>query len=204
MLTGSVNEKSILARGNRDFWEYLLVVHPDAGLNEKIREEKKYFYETYKEEIAVKTQPHITVANFLAKEEMEETLIRWIQRVCNTQTCFTTVLNNFNGFPPHTIYLRVQNPQPFKQLAKALKVIDPFIRSNDCPPAHFIMSPHVTIARGLSEEVYTSAIADYARRSFHADFTVQKLVLLRRRDQFDKCRQVNVFGLPPEPKNLFN
>ena len=40
------------------------------------------FYDDYKEKDAIKTQPHITVANFLAKEAMEEYIIRWMQRIC--------------------------------------------------------------------------------------------------------------------------
>ncbi len=185
-------------------WEYLLVVNPDAGVNEKVQLEKKYFLDEYKEEIAVKTNPHITIANFLAKEEMEETLIRWIQRVCNSQEAFTTVLNNFSGFPAHTIYVRVQNAQPFNKLAKELKVIEHFIRSNNCPPARFISSPYMTIARWLPQAIYENAIQQYSRRLFQASFEVDQLVLVKRRHPYDKCKDVNVFRLPPKRNNLFN
>ena len=204
MITGLVNKKTFNDCTDYGLWEYMLVAHPDQIVNEQIKEEKKYFFDEYKEEIAVKTKPHITIANFLAKEEMEETLIRWIQKVCNNQSSFVTVLNNFSGFHPHTIYLRVQNPQPFKQLAKDLKVIENFIESNGCPPVKLIFSPHITIARSLPEHVYMKAIQDYAARLFHASFCVSEIILIKRRHQFDKCKPVNIFQLPPEPKNLSN
>src|SRR2546430_8985208 len=77
-----------------DLYEYLLVVHPDADVYEKVMAEKKSFYAEFKEEVAIKTKPHITIAGFLARESMEETMIRWIQRICSRQKSFTVILNN--------------------------------------------------------------------------------------------------------------
>ncbi len=52
---------------------------------------------------------------------MEDTLIRWIQRICNRYSSFDLTLNNYSGFPPHTIYLRVQDPEPFRELMRQLR-----------------------------------------------------------------------------------
>ncbi|HEU4634269.1 MAG TPA: 2'-5' RNA ligase family protein, partial [Flavisolibacter sp.] len=104
-------------------------------------------------------------------------------------------LNNFSGFPPHTIYLRVQNPQPFNQLANALKILDGFFQSNDCPPLQLVTKPHLSIAGALSEYAYNQAIKEYSERSFHACFKVEKLFLLKR-DPLMRCQLVNTFILP--------
>src|SRR5690242_11567771 len=80
------------------FYEYLLVVHPAADVYTKLMEEKTYFFETFKEKVAIKTLPHITVANFLAREQMEDTVIRYMHRITSTQKSFTVTLNNFSGF----------------------------------------------------------------------------------------------------------
>ena len=106
--------------------EYLLVIKPCNEVYNKISEEKENFYSVYKEKTVVKTKPYITIANFLAKESMEETMIRWIQRICSRQKSFVVTLNNYSGFPPHTIFLRVQDPEPFKILARELKTIDEY------------------------------------------------------------------------------
>jgi 2'-5' RNA ligase len=135
---------------------------------------------------------------------MEETLIRWVARVCNSKQSFNVSLNNYGGFPPHTIYLRVQNPKPFQQLANELKVIDDYVQSNACPPAHLIKKPHLTIARGLTEATYKRSLIDYSQKTFHETFVVDELVLLRRSHQYDKCKTVNVFRLQPQQNNLFN
>jgi 2'-5' RNA ligase len=187
-----------------ELYEYLLVAHPDNAVNEKVMTEKQFFYDEYREKISVKTQPHIAIANFLAKESMEETLIRWIQRICIQQHCFTVTLNNYSRFPPHTIYLRVQNEQPFQKLAKDLKVLNEYVRSCSWPPVKIISKPHLSIARKLPEEVYFKALTQYAHKSFHESFLVKEVQLLKRKHQYDTCKRINVFGLPPEENTLFN
>jgi 2'-5' RNA ligase len=189
-------QASVTRMPTQQLYEYLLVAHPDEEVNNKLKTEKRLFFETYKEKIAVATQPHLTIANFLATEAMEETLIRWMQRICREQRSFAVTLNNYSGFPPHTVYVRVQNELPFKKLAKALKVIDEYIRMNACPPAKFITKPHVSIARKLPAEVYEKAMRDYSQKLFHETFMVNELILLRRKYQFDSCKVINVFQLP--------
>ena len=185
-------------------WEYLLVANPDEAINEKVKAEKESFYNQFHEKIAVKTKPHITVANFMAMENMEHTVVNWLQRICGQQQSFPVMLNNYSGFPPHTIYLRVQYPQAFQRLAKQLKVIDNYVRSYDCPPAKLVSNPHLTIARRLSPEVYEKAMYDYAAKDFNGSFMVKELILLRRRNQFDACKQVGVFSFLPEASTLFD
>jgi hypothetical protein len=153
-----------------ELFEYALVAHPDAATSEKIMEEKKSFEETYEQQAMIRMKPHITIAGFLAKEMMEATLVRWVQNICNLQTAFPVVLNNFSGFPPHTIYVRVLDPKPFGQLAAALKILDGFIQANDCPPLHVAPKPHLTIAEGLPENIYHKAIKYYSRRLFYESF----------------------------------
>ncbi|OIR05370.1 hypothetical protein GALL_124210 [mine drainage metagenome] len=186
-----------------NLYEYLLVVHPDEKVYQQVLDEKKVFFEMFKEKVAIKTKPHITVSNFLAKETMEETIIRWMQRIISTQNRFSVSLNNYSGFPPHTVYLRVQDHQPFKQLATSLKVVDQYVRGNNCPPMKLITHPHLSIARKLQQHIYEKAIIEYAPRSFHASFEVKQLILLKRKHQFDSCKQVSVFHLGADNR-LFN
>ena len=189
---------------HQDLYEYLLIVHPDKEVHEKIMAEKQAFYAEYQENIAIKTQPHITIANFLAKEAMEDTIIRWMRSIFSKQQSFTVTLNNYSGFTPHTIYLRVQNVTPFQQLARELKVVNTYVSSCSCPPMKLISNPHVSIAGRLPEEVYFRALTQYARKSFHESFMVSELLLLRRKHQYDTCKTINVFALQPGDNELFN
>jgi len=176
--------------------EYLLVIYPYGELFEKLVEEQQQFLSDYGLIMKGRNRPHITVAAFQAGEQMEDTLIRWIHRICRRNECFEITLNNYSGFPPHTIYLRVQDPQPFRQLMHQLRAIDDFIRSSGCPPVNLISRPYLSIAGGLTEQVYNRAMADYSQRTFHESFQVEELVLLKREHSFDACRTVNVFRLP--------
>src|SRR6186713_633044 len=83
--------------------EYLLVIYPYGDLRDKLLDEQQQFLSDYGLVTASANRPHITVAAFQAGEEMEETLIRWIQRICRQYRSFNLTLNNYSGFPPHTI-----------------------------------------------------------------------------------------------------
>ncbi|MEJ7683676.1 MAG: 2'-5' RNA ligase family protein [Segetibacter sp.] len=204
METGLV-QKTLPATWNQpDFYEYLLVALPGEDVYNKVMAEKQAFYGQFEEKTAIKTKPHITIANFLAREAMEETIIRYMQRICNGQPAFDVMLNNYSGFPPHTIYIRVQNPQPFRQLAKELKAVVNYVHSCGGPPVNLITNPHISIARSLPENVYFKALMQYSQKTFHETFTVSELVLLRGSSQFDNCKSINVFHLKPSQNTLFN
>lgn len=178
------------------FYEYLLVVHPNEETFNQLKAEKEIFSSEYNASIAKKTLPHITVANFLAKETMEETLIKWMHKIISSQQSFDVMINNFSGFPSSkTVYARIQNHEPFKQLATSLKTINSYINDNGFPNAKLINHPHLSIARSLQQNVYDKAVMDYSRKTFNASFTVNELILLKRQNQFDKCKQVSVFRL---------
>ncbi len=178
--------------------EYLLVAYPQGDLQDKLLEEQQQFSSDYGLQMTVRNKPHITVAAFQVGEMMEDTLIRWVQRICNHHRSFSLTLNNYSGFPPHTIYLRVQDPQPFRQLMQQLRSIDEFFRSSGYPPANLISRPFLSIAGGLTEQVYNRAMRDYSQRDFHDTFQVAELVLLKRTHAFDPCKTVNIFRLLPE------
>ena len=186
-----------------NLWEYMLLANPDREVHEKVMEEKKYFSDKYETEIAIKTLPHITIASFLAKEMLEDTLCRWIQSICSLQYSFTVALNNFSGYPTHVIFIRVQNQQPFKRLANSLHVLDDLLKNNGCPALQLVTKPHMPVARQLTKDIYNEAVKEYAQRSFCEVFMLDRLVLLKRDSRYKKWQHVNYFYLPPE-RNLFN
>lgn len=178
-----------------ELFAYQLVAYPEAAVKKEVMIEKEYFSETYQHKVSEKAAPYITVAYFLAKEAMESTMIRYMHRILSRQKSFPVLLNNYSGFPPHTVYMRVQDHQPFKQLADSLKIVDQYAQSNGCPPANPLSYPHVTIAKRLRQNVYDKAIFEYARKTFHAHFEVEELILLRKQNPSEEGKRVNVFKL---------
>jgi 2'-5' RNA ligase len=186
--------------------EYLLVVYPIGDLRDRLLEEQQQFCVDYGLDhgtdrglrTMARNKPHITLAAFRAGEETEDTLIRWIQRICNRQKNFEIALNNYSGIPPHTIYLRVQDPRPLRELTRQLRAIDDFIRSSGWPPVSLNSRPYLSIAGGLTEQIYNKAMPDYSRKTFHGVFKVDELILLKRGHSFAPCKTVNIFRLLPE------
>jgi len=188
---------SVFNTSRESVYEYLLVVSPPEAVHESVMEIKQSFSGKYNQPDAVKSKPHITIANFLAMERMEDTLIRWMQRAVYEQESFTAQLNNYSGFPAHTIFLRVQDADPFKELSKRLKVIASYIKEYKCSRPMFITNPHMSIAGSLQKEVYEKALQEYARKEFVATFNVQQLLLLRKHyeNKFESYKKVALLNL---------
>lgn len=177
--------------------EYWLIIRPDLQVQKKIMEEKQQFVEDYGVQHVLAGNAHIVVAQFMAREGMEETIIRWLQRISSRLQSFPVTLNNYSGLPTHSICLRIQDHQPFVELAQQLQSIDEFIRSSGCPPPLFFRKPYLHIAGRLPEAVYAKAIPDYSRRSFHETFMATELLLLKRSFFSDACKTIHVFRLLP-------
>jgi hypothetical protein len=191
----------------QELYEYLLVANPDHIVGRLVIAEKQSVQEKYQQQSALQNHgqmgdkvglPHITVAKYMAKEGMEETIERWVQRICNLQKSFKVILNNFGGYPPHTLYIRVQNPQPFHSLVSQLKVIDSYVTGNSGHPVQFASKPHLPLAKKLPDDLYNKALFDYASRDFHESFVVNELVLLKRKNNGDAFQTVGIFRLLPE------
>ncbi|TAD86689.1 MAG: hypothetical protein EAY75_07495 [Bacteroidetes bacterium] len=183
--------------------EYLLVAKPDAAMGAAVRAERLHFDQRYGEGLAVKARPHIAVGSFLATEEMERTLIAWMQRICSTNLSFTVLVNNYSGYPAHSIYLRVQNQQPLLQLAKQLQQIDSYVAGNTGHAVRWNQAPHIMVAQRLTEEVYFNALVEYAHKEMTGTFVVDGLQLLRRTAPDAVAEKVAVFGLRPEVAPVF-
>jgi len=184
--------------------EYLLVVYPDEAVQDRILAEKERFCNKYGMEEVAKMVSYIKVTSFSAMEVMEATLLRWIQRICSRFNGFNVLLNNYSGFPTHSIYLRVQNQQPFLQLTQQLKVIHEYVNASAWPGTRQGQRPHLTIAGQLNESLYQLAMPAYSRKTFKASFPVNELVLLARDHPFAAWKTITVFGLLPNTQKTIN
>ena len=181
----------------RDQCVYELVFKLGEDISRQIRLEQEAFYSNFLAQQKKLPMTDILACRLVASELMEETLIRWMQRIISAQSAFTVTLNNYSGFPPGTVYLRVQDHKPFKQMSASLQVVDQYIRSNDCPPADLTIRPQVIIADHISPAIYDKAIMDYAQRSFYASLELTQLTLLKKKVPSDSFKQVCIFQLRP-------
>lgn len=197
MESGLVRRPSYAHEISYGLKEYRLVIYPDAIIYNRVINERKRFFADYGVDVGLKSVPYIMVAGFHAGEGMEETLIRWIQRICSLQNSFTVTLNNFSGIPSHAIYLRVQNQQPFRHLAQQLQALEHYVQLPANPQRKSMQQVHLPVAGNLPEAVYEKAIPLYSRKLFYGSFHATELVLLTRDHPFALHKTVTVFRFLP-------
>jgi 2'-5' RNA ligase superfamily protein len=181
--------------------EYILVAYPEKTVMEKIAAERGIFNDTYKVKPRATLKPHLVISNFFASEGMESTLIRWLQRICSMEQGFSVTLNNYSGYPTHTIFLRILDSAPIQNFVTQLNVMKDFIQPG---ATGLFRRPHIPIASKLPTGIYEQALSDYSRKLFHECFQINELVLLKRKDIFDSIKTVQVLGLLPAGNDLFN
>jgi hypothetical protein len=175
--------------------EYSIVALPGQLVQQKIMDERIFFSDRLDLVQPVEKDAFVSIANYYAKEVMEETLIRWFQNIARLQNGFNVTLNNFSSISPGSIYLRILETDPFIQLANSIKIIDAFVQANDCPPIQLIHRPVIEFLSGLPENTYESAVYECARRSFTASFRIEKLALLKREFHSDPLELMYSFTL---------
>lgn len=178
-------------------YEYFLVAPPDEVVCEQLEKEKELFYDLYRQPRPRTGKPFLTVSGFWAHDEMEDTLIRWLQRITGDFKSFRLRLNGFAACPPKHLCVGIEESNELRQLASGLQPIDSYVQSNACPPVRFFKQPHLPLAGLLPQDVYEKAVTDYVKKPFAASFYLTELVLLRRRKGYENNRQVAVFRLQP-------
>ena len=88
-------------------YEYLLVLSPHQELWQRIVKVKNEFSATYKAANAKWGKPHITLANFVQYEMMEERIINRLKVIGMGYPPFKVELKDFGSFPSHTIYINI-------------------------------------------------------------------------------------------------
>lgn len=161
--------------------EYLLVLSPHEELWNKIMKVKEEFADKYQSDHAKWGRPHITLVNFVQYEMMEERLINRLKVVGMSYPPFKVELKNFGSFPSHTIYINVTSKVPVQGLVKEVRgEAQRLMKLNDENKPHFILEPHLTIARKLKPWQYEKGWLEYSNKNFTGRFIADAMLLLRR------------------------
>jgi hypothetical protein len=175
----------------REEWpEYRLVIPADEPVSRQVKHLRMEWEKIYGQEAASEKPPSITLACFNAREEMEETLMRWIQKICDHQQAFPVTLNNFSAMPPHMVYIRVQDEQPFARIAGQLHLLEDFIRENAQQKPRIFDKPFIKLGSMPADAASEQWFA-YTHQLFHAAFMARQLILFKRIK--DKWSVVSLF-----------
>jgi 2'-5' RNA ligase len=162
-------------------YEYLLVLNPHEELRNRIMQTKKEFNDTYKVSTGVSGKSYLSLVNFLQYGMMEERLINRLRIVAMGQTPFKVELRDFGSFPSHTIYINVVSKLPVQGLIKAVRTeAQRLMKLNDLNKPHFILEPHLTIARKLLPWQYEKGWLEYSQKHFSGRFIADSMILMKR------------------------
>jgi 2'-5' RNA ligase len=162
-------------------YEYLLVVDPHEELRNRIKKVKQEFYDVYKASSAIGGKPHITLANFLQYGLMEERLVNRLNIIAMGFHPIKVELRDYGSFPSHTIYINVVSKLPIQSLVKTIRSeAQRLMKLNDDNKPHFILEPHLTIARKLQPWQYEKGWLEYSHKHFTGRFIADGMLLLKR------------------------
>ena len=162
-------------------FEYLLVLNPHEELRNKIMKVRQEFNDEYKVSTALGGKPNIILANFLQYEMMEERLLNRLKVVAMGFHPIKVELRDFGSFPSHTIYIDVVSKVPVQTLVKEVrKETQRLMKLNNDNKPHFILEPHMTIARKLQPWQYEKGWLEYSNKNFTGRFIADGMLLLKR------------------------
>ncbi len=162
-------------------YEYLLVLNPHEELRNKIMQVKQHFFDAYQSATALYSKPHLTLVNFVQYEMMEERLVNRLNTIAMGYYPIKVELKDYGSFPSHTIYINVTSKMPIQNLIKEIRTeAQRLMKLNDDNKPHFIMEPHLTIARKLLPWQYEKGWNEYSHKHFTGRFIADAMLLLKR------------------------
>ena len=162
-------------------FEYLLVLSPPAELADKILKVKEAFAESFKVDGVRGVRQQLALVTFTQYEMMEEKIVNRLKTIAMGYHPFKVELKDFGSYPSHTIYINVTSKIPIQNLVKTLRQEGQrLMKLNEDNKPHFIMEPHVTIARKLKPWQYEKGWLEYSHKSFTGRFIADGMILLRR------------------------
>lgn len=162
-------------------YEYRLVLSPHEALRDKIMAIKKYFSETYKSDVALKSKPYVLLANFFQYQIQEERLANRLRIIAMGLPPLKIELNNYGSFPSHTIYIKITSKVPIQILVKTIRTeAQRLMKLNDENKPHFILEPHLNIAAKLKPWQYEKGWLEFSNLHFSGRFMADAMLLLRR------------------------
>ena len=161
--------------------EYLLVLSPHEELWNKIMKVKEEFADKYQSDHARWSKPQIALVSFVQYEMMEERLINRLNVVAMGFPPFKLELKDFGSFPSHTIYINITSKVPVQSLVKQVRhEAQRLMKLNEENKPHFILEPHLTIARKLKPWQYEKGWLEYSNKNFTGRFIADAMLLLKR------------------------
>ena len=123
---------------------------------------------------------------------------RWLprlERIVAAADPFMVELSDFGSFPTHTIFIQMKTKNPIIDLVKSLRPLQSMIKTDKDHKPHFIMDPHLTIARKLLPWQYEKGWLEYSNSQFTGKFMADHVLLMRKQMDTKKYEVIKRFKL---------
>lgn len=181
-------------------YEYMLVLQPHEALREKIMQVKKQFGETYRTTASMYVGPQVMLVNFMQHQQKEDRIVQRLQTIAMGYQPVKIELKDYGSFPSHTIFIQVTSKLPIQQLVKTIRTEAQLLMKLDKEnKPHFMMEPHIPIARKLQPWQYEKGWLEYSHRQFTGRFIADAMLLLKRKPgdtRFQILRRMEFQNLP--------
>lgn len=159
--------------------EYLLVLDPQETLRHKIDKCREALIARYGIRQPPAGRPHVSLARFIAREEMEEKIQHRLQLIAMEEKPFVVELQDYGSYPMHAIFIRIANQPRVLELIRHLKEARRLMKAAGEDP-YFIQDPNIALAGRLPREKYLEAMKEYLHKSFSGRFVADQFLLLKR------------------------
>ena len=181
-------------------YEYLLVLQPHEELWNRIVKIKQEFADKYETEYARWGKPHITLVNFLQQSMLEPRIVNKLKLVAMGFPPVKIELKDYGSFPSHTIYINITSKIPVQRLVKQVRSeAQRLMKLDNENKPHFILEPHLTIARKLQPWQYEKGWLEYSHKQFTGRFIAGDMLLLKRPLNEKKYQVVQRFAFENLP-----
>ena len=161
--------------------EYLIVLNPHEELRNRMMAVKTEFNDKFKIESGIFNHPQLALVRFTQYAMMEERLVNRLRTIAMGHTPFKVELKDFGSFPSHSIYINILSKPAVQGLIKDVrKEANRLMKLNEDHKPHYIMEPHILVARNLKPWQYEKGWLEYSSKHFTGRFIADSMTLLAR------------------------
>jgi 2'-5' RNA ligase len=161
-------------------WEYRLVISPPDEVNRSIGKIKKEVGVKYGNSHTIHSSAYISLVKFLLVKGCERNLLSRLFSFCINKMPVEIMLNNFDVFPSHMLYVNVMENQGLKKLQNELTSLliihlPVYEKLMKAAKKHYM-----SIAGNLSPLQFEPIAKEYKGRHINTSFRAKRIVMLKR------------------------
>ena len=176
---------------------YSLSLLPEAESGETLRRMTEYWRPSDGWNLSPWPMPYIPLATFTAREAMEETLTRWMQRICRLLPRFCLRLARPTLLPDGSLRMAVAENASLQKLVDRLDVLETYIRSCGTGGVEWTRNPCCNIGRAMPGIGRPDTHSVQTEPHLVASFPVHCLILEKKAHAEDGSEKVYLCPLCP-------